>query len=215
MFVKTIYWNNICGVQDLIIAGTETTSGTVEWVMTELLRVPGKMSRLRDEIKAVAGENGLIREADMSRLPYLQAVVKETFRLHPPLPFLLPRKAVSDVQINGYLVPKNAQILVNVWASGRDPSIWENADGFVPERFLNDGQLPVDFRGRDFEMIPFGAGRRICPGLPLADRMVHLMVAALVGNFEWRVEEEIEMEEKFGLSVVKATPITAIPTYLE
>jgi cytochrome P450 len=126
------------------------------------------------------------------------------------------------VEINGYTVPKNTQILVNVWASGRDSSVWQDSDMFVPERFLDncggDGR-EIDFRGKDFELIPFGAGRRICPGLPLAYRMVHLMLATLVGNFGWHLEggvklEDLNMEEKFGLTLQKAIPLKAVPTKL-
>ncbi|KAL8495443.1 hypothetical protein ACS0TY_019548 [Phlomoides rotata] len=204
---------------DLFVAGTDTSSSTVEWAMTELLRNPDKMSRVREEIKVVIQEKGQVEESDIPSLPYLQAVVKETFRLHPAAPFLVPHKAESDVQINGYLVPKNAQILVNVWASGRDPNIWTNADSFSPERFLTGEYDHIDFKGKDFELIPFGAGRRICPGLPLAYRMVHLMLATFVGNFGWKLEqgmkvEELDMDEKFGLTLQKAIPLKAVPMKL-
>ncbi|KAI3444656.1 hypothetical protein Pfo_001321 [Paulownia fortunei] len=203
---------------DLFVAGTDTTSGTVEWAMAELLRKPVKMSRVRGEITDIIGKNQIIQESDIPRLPYLQAVVKETFRLHPAAPFLVPHKAEADVEINGYTVPKNAQILVNVWASGRDSRTWPNADSFMPERFL-DHNDQIDFRGKDFELIPFGAGRRICPGLPLAYRMVHLMLASLVGNFGWKLEEstkpeELDMNEKFGLTLQKVIPLKAFPMKL-
>ncbi|KAL8500189.1 hypothetical protein ACS0TY_019974 [Phlomoides rotata] len=198
---------------DLFVAGTDTTSGTVEWTMAELLRDPEKMLKVGDEIRVVIGENGQIEESDIGRLPYLQAVVKETFRLHPPAPFLLPHKAESDVETNGYIIPKNSDILVNVWASGRDHSIWQEADSFMPERFLN-GNDHIDYRGKDFGLIPFGAGRRMCPGLPMAHRMVHLMIATLVGNLEWKLEEELNMDEKFGMTLQKATPLVAVPTKL-
>ncbi|KAI3444657.1 hypothetical protein Pfo_001322 [Paulownia fortunei] len=203
---------------DLFVAGTDTTSGTVEWAMAELLRNPVKMSRVRGEITDIIGKNQIIQESDIPRLPYLQAVVKETFRLHPAAPFLVPHKAEADVEINGYTVPKNAQVLVNVWASGRDSRTWPNADSFMPERFL-DHSDQIDFKGKDFELIPFGAGRRICPGLPLAHRMVHLMLATLVGNFGWKLEErtkpeELDMNEKFGLTLQKAIPLKAIPMKL-
>ncbi|KAL0425901.1 UNVERIFIED_CONTAM: cytochrome [Sesamum radiatum] len=200
---------------DLFLAGTDTTSGTVEWAMTELMRQPEKISRIRDEIRSLIGENSHVQESDISRLPYLQAVVKETFRLHPAAPFLVPHKAVSDIEINGYMVPKDAQILVNVWASGRDPYKWVESDAFVPERFLEHNM--IDYRGKDFELIPFGAGRRICPGLPLAHRMVHLMLATLIHNFGWELEiksKEIDMNEKFGLTLQKAIPLRVVPTEL-
>nr|WET52776.1 cytochrome P450 76S78 [Ajuga reptans] len=203
---------------DLFVAGSDTTSGTVEWAMTELLRNPDKMSKVRHEIRDIIGENKQVEESDIPRLPYLQAVVKETFRLHPAAPFLVPHMARSDVEVNGYIVPKHAQVLVNVWASGRDPSIWTDVDLFRPERFLN-GNDQIDFRGKDFELIPFGAGRRICPGLPLAHRMVHLMLATLVGNFGWNLIEgtkpnDIDMDEKFGLTLQKAVPLKAVPVKL-
>ncbi|KAL1539778.1 unspecific monooxygenase [Salvia divinorum] len=204
---------------DLFIAGTDTTSVTVEWAMTELMRNPEKMTKLRNEMRSFVSENGKhqVQESDIPSLPYLQAVVKETFRLHPPAPFLLPHKASSDVEINGYIVPEKAQILINVWASGRDSSIWKNPDEFLPERFLDENG-GVDFKGRDFELIPFGAGRRICPGLPLADRMVHQMLVTFVGNYEWKLEsmkpEEMDMNENFGLTLQKVVPLKAIPTKL-
>ncbi|KAL3616586.1 hypothetical protein CASFOL_039976 [Castilleja foliolosa] len=196
---------------DLFTAGTDTTSSTVEWAMTELLRNPDKLSRLRKELKDNIVDQ--VQESDIPRLPYLQAVVKETFRLHPSAPLLVPHKADADVEINGYTVPKDAQILVNVWASGRDPNVWPDADMFVPERFLG---RDIDFRGQDFELIPFGAGRRICPGLPLAYRMVHLMLAIFAGDFGWRLEEgvkpeELDMDEEFGLTLQKAIPLKAVP----
>lgn len=176
--------------------------------MAELLRNPEKMSTLRDEIKHVLEEKGQVEESDMGRLPYLQAVVKETLRLHPPAPFLVPQKADVDLHINGYLVPKRADILVNVWASGRDPNIWTEADVFMPERFLNDG---MNYIGNDFKLIPFGAGRRICPGYPLARKMVHLMLATFVGKFGWRGVNP-NMDEDFGLTLHKAVPVEAFPT---
>ncbi|CAA3025243.1 ferruginol synthase-like [Olea europaea var. sylvestris] len=201
---------------DLFIAGTDTTSSTVEWIMTELIRNPEKMSKARNELWTVIGRNKQVEESDISRLPYLQSVIKETFRYHPPAPFLVPHKAEVDTEINGYTIPKDAQILVNVWATGRDSSLWLNPDSFEPERFLN---REVDFKGQDFELIPFGSGRRMCPGLPLADRMVHLMVAALIHNFDWKLEkgmkpEEVDVSEKFGLSIQKAVPLKAFPIKL-
>lgn len=151
-----------------------------------------------------------MKEADISKLPYLQAVVKETFRLHPAVPFLVPRKVDSDVQILGFTVPKNAQVLVNVCAIGRDSEIWENPNSFEPERFLGS---EIDVKGRDFELIPFGAGRRICPGLPLAIRMIHLMLGSLIHEFDWELEDgvQMDMEDRFGFTLEKAQRLRAIP----
>ncbi|KAL2472363.1 Cytochrome [Abeliophyllum distichum] len=145
---------------DLFAGGLHTVSSTVEWAITELIRNPEKMLKARNELWDVVGGNEQAKESDISRLPYLQSVVKETFRYHPVGPFLIPHKAEADVEINGYVVPKNAQILVNIWAIGRDSSIWLNPDSFEPERFLN---CKTDIKGQDFELIPFGSGRRMCP----------------------------------------------------
>ncbi|KAF3953762.1 hypothetical protein CMV_020826 [Castanea mollissima] len=195
------------------IAGMDTTSSIVEWAMALLLQKPEKMVKAQDELEEVLGNNKKVQESDISKSHYLQAIVKETFRLHPPAPFLVPRKAVTDVEICGFIVPKNAQLLINVWAMGRDLSIWPSPNLFMPERLLENG---IEFKGQDFELIPFGAGRRICPGLPLANRMVHLMLASLVHNFAWKLPDEMKPEdldlgEMFGLTLHKAEPLRAIP----
>ncbi|CAI9101631.1 OLC1v1038999C1 [Oldenlandia corymbosa var. corymbosa] len=201
---------------DLFVAGIDTTSSTVEWAMAELLRSPKWMEKVRKELKQVIGEEGVVQESDISRLPDLQAVVKETFRLHPAAPFLVPHKATEDVEINGYTVPKNTEILVNAYAVGRDERTWSEPEMFKPERFLDS---EIDVKGKHFELIPFGGGRRICPGLPLAYRMVHLMLASLIHNIDWKLEGEIrpqdlDMDEMFGLTIQKALPLKAIPLKL-
>ncbi|KAL0438804.1 UNVERIFIED_CONTAM: cytochrome [Sesamum latifolium] len=180
--------------------GTETSAATVEWVMTELLRNPNIMSKAKVEVRTVAGENKQVDESNISKLPYLQAVIKETLRYHPPAP-LIPRcKDGDDLEIGTYVIPKNAMVLINTWAIGRDSRIWANLDSFEPERFLS----------KDFELIPFGAGRRIsCPGLALAYRMVHLVVASLIQNFDWKLEDgitpkEVDLNEKLGITARKA-----------
>ncbi|CAL5382835.1 unnamed protein product [Camellia sinensis] len=198
---------------DLFVAGTDTTSSTVEWAMAELLKRPKILAKAQAELKEVIGNDGIVQEADISRLPYLQAVVKEILRLHPSAPLLLPHKAEANVEISGFMVPKNAQVLVNVWAIGRDSSIWLHPDSFVPERFLD---LKVDMRGQDFELIPFGAGRRMCPGILLAYQMVHFMLASLLHSFDWKLgggmeSKDIDMSEKFGITLRKAIPLKAIP----
>ncbi|KAL9242861.1 hypothetical protein vseg_016819 [Gypsophila vaccaria] len=198
---------------DLFAAGTDTTTTTLEWAMSELLRDPEKLKKAQAELHQVIGKGNPLEEQDVTRLPYLQAIVKETFRLHPPVPLLLPRKMNSDVKLFNYTVPKNAQVLVNAWAIGRDPDTWKNAESFEPERFLGSN---IDVKGRDFELIPFGAGRRICPGLPLAIRMLHLMLGSLIHDFDWKLEgglspEKMNMEEKFGLTSEKLHRLRAIP----
>lgn len=198
---------------DLFSAGTDTTSSTLEWAMAELLHNPEAMSKAKLELEQVIGKGHPVEESDIAHLPYLQATVKETFRLHPPTPLLLPRKAEADVEINGYIIPKGAQVLVNAWAIGREPSSWENASSFMPERFLGS---EIDVKGRNFELIPFGGGRRICPALLLALRMLHLMLGSLVNTFDWKLEdgvrrEDMKMEEKFGITLQMAHPLKAVP----
>ncbi|KAK1560518.1 hypothetical protein Q3G72_027556 [Acer saccharum] len=198
---------------DLFLAGTDTTTGTVEWAMVELLHNPEKLTKAQTELRLVLGKDGLVQEFDIAKLPYLQAIMKETLRLHPPGAFLVPHKAETEVEMCSYVVPKSAQVLVNVWAMGRDSSVWQNPTSFMPERFL---ESEIDVKGRDFELIPFGAGRRICPGLPLAQRMVHLMLASLLYTFDWKLAndmkpEDMDMTEKFGFTLHKSEPLLAIP----
>lgn len=199
---------------DLFLAGTDTTSSTLEWAMAELIHRPEKMAKARCELEEVMGKEGrtTVEESDISRLPYLQAVIKETLRLHPPVTFLIPHKAIADVEIQGFVVPKDAQILCNLWAMGQDTKVWSDAEVFRPERFLDVG---IDYKGHDFELIPFGAGRRMCPALPLAHRMLHLMLGSLIYRFDWKIEgvrsEDMDMTDKFGITLQKNLPLMAIP----
>ncbi|KAJ0501790.1 putative geraniol 8-hydroxylase [Helianthus annuus] len=173
-------------MHDLFLVGTDTTSNTLEWAMAELIHNLEKMLKARAEIKKVIGnDERAFEESDISRVPYLRAIIKETLRLHPPVTFLVPHKAITDVEIKGYMVPKDAQIMCNMWAMGQDPNVWSDPQRFKPERFL---EVEIDFKGRDFEFIPFGAGRRMCPGLPLADIMLHLMLGSLIHKFDWKIE---------------------------
>ncbi|KAB2624915.1 geraniol 8-hydroxylase-like [Pyrus ussuriensis x Pyrus communis] len=153
---------------DLFTAGTDATSSTLEWAMAELLRNPEKLSKAQAELKQIIGKGKPVEESD-------------TFRLYPAAPLLVPRKAETDVEIGGYVVLKGAHVLVNAWAIGRDPGIWDNPDSFVPERFLGS---KIDVTGQNFELIPFGSGRRMCPGWPLAMRMVNLMLGSLINCFD-------------------------------
>ncbi|ESQ43980.1 hypothetical protein EUTSA_v10005888mg [Eutrema salsugineum] len=207
--ILMIFWVNL---KDLFIAGTETNSTTVEWAMVELLRNPEAMANARVEINFIVGPNRYVGDSDLLDFPYLQAVVTETLRLHPPSPFLIPRKTESETEVLGFLVPENAQILVNAWAIGRDPSVWENAERFEPERFLG---RDIESIGKDFEMLPFGAGRRMCPGISLALRIVPHMLASLIYSFQWTLENEksypvpadLDMNETFGLTLHKTKPL--------
>ncbi|RDX82440.1 Geraniol 8-hydroxylase, partial [Mucuna pruriens] len=198
---------------NIFVAGTDTTTYTLEWAMAELIHNPKIMSKLQKELAEVVGKGNPVEESDIARLPYMQAVIKETFRVHPPVPLLLPRKAETDVEIGGYTIPKEAQVLVNAWVIGRDPTKWSNPNVFLPERFLDS---EVDVKGHHFELIPFGSGRRICPGLPLAARMLPLMLGSLVNCFDWKLEEgmkldELDKEDEYGLTLEKSQPVRIIP----
>ncbi|KAA8525703.1 hypothetical protein F0562_007558 [Nyssa sinensis] len=200
-------------ILDLFIAGSDTSAITTEWAMAELLRKPEVMQKAQNELIQTIGTKRLVNESDMGKLPYLQAIVKETMRLHPAAPLLLPYKARKDTEILGFTIVKDSQVLVNAWAIGRDPKYWDKSMSFLPERFLGSG---LDYKGRDFEYIPFGAGRRICPGMPLAVRMVQLMLASIIQSYSWKLPEgttpeNLDMAEQFGVTLKKAVPLKAIP----
>ena len=199
------------------MAGTDTSSSTVEWAIAELTHNPKLLAQAQEELDTVVGSNRLVTEADLPRLTFLQAIVKETFRLHPSTPLSLPRIAAENCEINGYFIPKDSTLLVNVWAIARDPDMWADPLEFRPGRFLPGGEKPnVDVRGNDFEVIPFGAGRRICAGMSLGLRMVQLLTASLIHGFNWdlpngQVAEKLNMEEAYGLTLQRASPLMVHP----
>eukprot|EP01018_Ginkgo_biloba_P018190 Gb_34291 [translate_table: standard] len=201
-------------VYDMFVAGSETTSTTIEWAMAELIRNPHTLKRVQAELEEVVGRHRKVEESDTERLPYLHAVVKEVFRLHPSAPLLIQHRAESSCEIAGFVIPKGAEVLVNVWAIGRDPNIWKEPLTFDPERFW---ESEIEYRGQHFELLPFGSGRRICPGLPLANRMVHFVLASLLHSFDWTLPdgqppEKMDMTPKYGISLLKALPLNAIPS---
>ncbi|CAL4967963.1 unnamed protein product [Urochloa decumbens] len=196
---------------DLIAAGTDTISSAVEWAMAELLQCPESMKMATDELKMVIGTKRQVEESDISQLPYLQAVVKETLRLHPVVPIQLLRAMVT-VQIEGYTIPKRTNILINIWAINRQSKMWVDPNKFMPGRFIGKD---ISFSGKDFEFMPFSAGRRVCLGMPLAYRMLHLILGSLLYHFDWTLpanvkDNAIDMTEKFGAVVSMATPLKAI-----
>ncbi|KAI4387312.1 hypothetical protein MLD38_005154 [Melastoma candidum] len=201
---------------DMIAGGIETTSTIIDWTLSEILRNPKVLKRLQDEIGCVVGKNRMVEESDMQKLEYLEMAMKETLRLHPPAPLLVPHESVEDVIMDGYFVPKGARIVINVWAIGQDPGIWgTNAEEFCPERFE---ALEVDFKGRNFEFLPFGSGRRSCPGMNMGVALVKLTIAQLVHCFDWEMPEgmswnDIDMSEEFGLSMPRANDLYLIPRY--
>ncbi|XP_060211636.1 probable (S)-N-methylcoclaurine 3'-hydroxylase isozyme 2 [Lycium barbarum] len=194
-------------------AGTESTTATSEWMLVELLRNRQALQKLKDELEEVVGGKNVIRESDLPNLPYLEACFKETLRLHPPGPLLLPHRAVQTCEVMGYRIPKDTQVMVNMWAIARDPKNWDYPSSFKPERFLNS---KMDYIGRYFEYIPFGSGRRMCAGQPLASRFVPLVVASLIHEFDWFLPNDIDsaqidMDEILDITMFKNDPLLVIP----
>ncbi|XP_026389058.1 (S)-N-methylcoclaurine 3'-hydroxylase isozyme 1-like [Papaver somniferum] len=199
-------------LMEIFGAGTETSASTIEWALSELTKNPDVTANMRSELLSVVGKRP-VKESDIPNMPYLQAFVKETLRLHPATPLLLPRRALETCKVLNYIIPKECQIMVNAWGIGRDPKRWTDPLKFSPERFLNSS---IDFKGNDFELIPFGAGRRICPGVPLATQFISLIVPTLVQNFDWGLPKGMDpsqliMEEKFGLTLQKEPPLYIVP----
>nr|XP_007162282.1 hypothetical protein PHAVU_001G138900g [Phaseolus vulgaris]ESW34276.1 hypothetical protein PHAVU_001G138900g [Phaseolus vulgaris] len=203
-------------ILDVFMAGTDTAASTIVWALAELINHPDVMERAREEIDAVIGSGRLVEESDLVNLSYLQAIVKETLRIHPTGP-LIVRESSESCTIWGYEIPPKTQLFVNVWAIGRDPKHWENPLEFRPERFLSEeenGKSQLDVRGQYFHLIPFGSGRRGCPGTSLALQVVQTNLAAMIQCFEWKVKggnETVDMEEKPGITLSRAHPLVCVP----
>ncbi|KAK7271267.1 hypothetical protein RJT34_27016 [Clitoria ternatea] len=200
---------------EIITAAFDTSSITVEWAKSELLRHPNVMKRLQEELTSVVGMKKQVEEADLENLPYLSMVVKETLRLYPIAPLILPCECREDVTIDGYYIKKKTRVIVNAWAIGRDSRVWPNAEMFDPERFSN---ADTDIRGNDFRVIPFGLGRRGCPGIHLGLTTVKVVLAQLVHCFNWTLPlgvsiDDLDMDEKFGLSMPRNKHLLAMPSY--
>ncbi|KVI04742.1 probable (S)-N-methylcoclaurine 3'-hydroxylase isozyme 2 [Cynara cardunculus var. scolymus] len=197
---------------ELYVAGTDTTTSTVGWAIAELLKHKEALSKVESEVMKKEMNFDKITESQLSELPYLHACIKETLRIHPTGPFLLPHRAQETCEVMGYTVPKDAQVFVNIWAISRDPKIWDDPLSFKPERFLGS---KVDFRGQNFEFTPFGAGRRMCPGLPLGVKSVELILASLIRGFDWVLPNgddpsQLDMNDKFGVTLQKEKPMKII-----
>ncbi|KAJ7564822.1 hypothetical protein O6H91_02G035000 [Diphasiastrum complanatum] len=202
-------------ILNIFIAGTRTTINTVHWAMSEILRHQDILDKARQELNDVIGTKRKVEESDIAKLTYLQAIVKETFRLHPPTPLLLPHESLQDCKIAGYDIPKRTRLLVNTWAVGRDPSVWERPLEFDPERFIRSSH--IDVRGQHFELLPFGSGRRSCPGISMGLTVVHSTLASLIHSFDWYLPagqraEEMDMKESPGMGLIRASPLLAIAT---
>ncbi|CAH8274027.1 unnamed protein product [Arabidopsis lyrata] len=188
----------------LVLAGTDTSAVTLEWAMSNLLNHPGILEKARAEIDEKIGSDRLVEESDIGNLHYLQNIVSETLRLYPAVPLLLPHFSSDECKVAGYDMPRRTLLLTNVWAMHRDPGLWEEPERFKPERFEKEGETR--------KLMPFGMGRRACPGAELGKRLVSLALGCLIQCFEWeRVGEElVDMTEGEGITMPKATPLRAM-----
>jgi len=189
-------------MQNMLVAATDTTSATTVWAMTALIKNPRVMKKVQQEIRNSRVKKEFIDEDDIQKISYLKAVIKETLRLYLPAPLLVPRETREKCIIGGYQIPAKAIVFVNAWAIHTDPDVWENPEEFYPERFLESS---INFHGQDFELIPFGAGRRICPGMSMAVASLELILANLLYSFDWElphglVKEDIDTERWPGLT---------------
>ncbi|XP_038874643.1 flavonoid 3'-monooxygenase CYP75B137-like [Benincasa hispida] len=198
-------------LMDMVIGGTDTSSNTIEFAMAEMIKNPETLKKAQEELAVVVGEDNIVEEFHIHSLPYLKAVMKETLRLHPILPLLVPHCPSETTIVANYTIPKGSRVFINVWAIQRHPNQWENPLEFNPERFLNG---KFDFSGSDFRYFPFGSGRRNCAGIAMAERMVLYLLATLLHSFDWKLEdgEKMEVEEKFGIVLKMKRPLILIPT---
>ncbi|PPR94684.1 hypothetical protein GOBAR_AA25981 [Gossypium barbadense] len=192
-------------LMNVFIAGTNTTAATVIWVMSALMKNPKCLKKTQAEVRDLVGKKGFINEDDVQALTYLKGVVKETFRLHPTAPMLLPRETLRNCNIGGYQIPAKTLVYVNAWAIVRDPKVWKNPGEFCPERFLGSS---IDYKGLNFEFLPFGAGRRVCPGMCIGVAEVELALANLLYKFDWEMptgmnKEDLDFDAVPGLAVLK------------
>ncbi|KAB1224980.1 hypothetical protein CJ030_MR1G013964 [Morella rubra] len=201
-------------VLDLFIGGTGTSSEVILWTLAELINHPNAFNKLREEIESVVGGTRLVEDSDVISLPYLQAVVKEGLRLHPPLP-VTTRSSRQDCKIDGFDIPKETMIFINLYAIMRDPNTWENPNEFWPERFLISSSKEQENVEEAFNFLPFGAGRRACAGGKLGLTILHRTVAAMVQCFDWKVggdqDAKVNMEVAKGVFMHVAHPLLCLP----
>ncbi|KAG0575997.1 hypothetical protein KC19_5G047200 [Ceratodon purpureus] len=209
---------NIRGVVwDAFAGGTDTQLTVMEWVMAHLLKDQRTMEMVKSELDSVVGKERKVEESDIPNLKFLEAVVKETFRLHPPVPLLVPRESTHACDVAGYVVPAGTRLFVNVYAIGRDARVWEDPLQFKPQRFLDGSRKHVDLYGQYPELMPFGTGRRICPAANMGLLQVCMFMASMIHAFDWSLPEgihpdDLDMTEAAGITTPMATPLQAVPT---
>ncbi|XVF35991.1 hypothetical protein REPUB_Repub19eG0019700 [Reevesia pubescens] len=212
-FTIDLTMDNIKAVlMNVFIAGTDTSAAAVIWVMTFLMKNPRCLKKTQEEVRNLIGEKSFVNEDDVQALTYLKAVIKETFRLHPVVPLILPRETMRKCNIGGYEIPAKTLVYVNAWAVGRDSEAWENPEEFYPERFIGSS---IDYKGLDFELIPFGGGRRGCPGIHMGVATVELALANLLYKFDWEMpvgmnNEDLDFEVIHGITIHKKNALNLV-----
>ncbi|XP_076958107.1 cytochrome P450 71AV8-like [Bidens hawaiensis] len=200
-------------ILQIFAAGSDTSAVTIQWAMSELMKNPRVMKKAQHELRQVLKGKTKIHESDIQELHYLKLVIKETLRLHPPIPFLLPRECSKNCEIGGFHIPVNTKVLINAWLIGRDPDYWNDPESFTPERF---SESSFNMLGTDFEYFPFGAGRRMCPGMLLGLTNVELPLAMLLYHFDWELpngttSNDFDMLESFGTTLKRKNDLLLVP----
>ncbi|KAK1414225.1 hypothetical protein QVD17_29967 [Tagetes erecta] len=198
--------------QDLLAGGTESSTIIIEWAICEMLKKPETFQKANEELDRVIGKNRWVQEKDMPNLPYIKAIAIEVMRLHPVAPLLSPRRAREDCKVAGYDISQGTRVLVSAWTIMRDPKLWDKPEEFCPERFIGK---EIDIKGNDFKLLPFGAGRRMCPGYNLGLKAVEGTLANLLHGFTWTLpntitRDNLNMEDVFGLSTPKKIPLLTV-----
>ncbi|CAN0878471.1 Desmethyl-deoxy-podophyllotoxin synthase [Linum grandiflorum] len=198
-------------ILDLFLAGGDSSSNTVVWAMSELMKNPSAMQKAQNEVRQIFDEQGKVDEDGLHKLNYLPLIIKETFRMHLAAPLLIPRECRETVVIDGYLIPAKTRVHINGWAIGRDPNHWSDPDEFKPERFIDSC---IDYKGHGFLLLPFGSGRRLCPGIQYGVAVIELLLASLLYHFDWELPEgmdELDMDEDFGAVVSRKNSLVLVP----
>uniref|UniRef100_A0A2N9HUW4 Cytochrome P450 n=1 Tax=Fagus sylvatica TaxID=28930 RepID=A0A2N9HUW4_FAGSY len=200
-------------IMNIFTAGSETSATTVDWAMSEMIKNPRVMKKAQAEVREVFNRRGKVDETSINEMKYLKSIVKEILRLHAPVPLLIPRECGERCKLKGYEIPIKTKVIVNAWAIGRDPKHWTESEKFYPERFLDSS---IDYKGTNFEYIPFGAGRRICPGITFGLANVELPLALYLYHFDWKLpngmkNEDLNMTEAFGITVRRKDDLQLIP----
>ncbi|KAL0449745.1 UNVERIFIED_CONTAM: Protopine 6-monooxygenase [Sesamum latifolium] len=194
--------------QTMMLGGSDTTTVTLTWALCLLLNNQHTLKRAQEELDKHIGRGRLVKESDLEKLVYIKAIIKETLRVQPTAPLLPPRESVEDCTVAGYHIPAGTRLIVNTWKLHRDPRVWDDPLEFRPERFLVKHK-EVDVQGKHYELLPFGGGRRICPGISFALRVAELALASFLHGFEIEkfLDEAIDMTGSLGSTNMKATPL--------